>query len=296
MRTWVSAAGDDMRSCSRTEPCRSFNRAITETAAGGEINCLDPGEYARFTLVINKSITIDCEGTLGAIHGIAERAAINILGAGVVVALRNLSIHGGEETASVGVNFGQEGSVLRIQNSKIFGFRTGVAFAPTAVAKLFIENSTISENETGIRIAPAPIGMTPTGRGVANVVINQVRVQNNADGILADSTFGRISMAIQDSEVSGNSKIGVHAKAATATAQQIRVNMDRTTCVNNDVGIVSEGASARVTLTNSMIAGNFPDLSSLRSGVFHSYKTNYIETLAPQGPGPATTTIIHDLR
>ena len=36
-RTWVSGAGDDMsQSCSRTEPCRTFNRALLETEAGAK--------------------------------------------------------------------------------------------------------------------------------------------------------------------------------------------------------------------------------------------------------------------
>jgi hypothetical protein len=45
-RTWVSGVGDDANPCSRTAPCKAFARAISRTAAGGEINCLDPGDLA----------------------------------------------------------------------------------------------------------------------------------------------------------------------------------------------------------------------------------------------------------
>jgi hypothetical protein len=41
-RTWVSGVGDDVNPCSRTAPCKTFAGAISKTAAGGEIDVLDP--------------------------------------------------------------------------------------------------------------------------------------------------------------------------------------------------------------------------------------------------------------
>src|SRR5688500_12418798 len=64
-RTWVSGAGNDANPCSRTLPCLTFTGAIAKTAAGGEINALDAGNFG--TVVINKSITIDGGGTLSGI-------------------------------------------------------------------------------------------------------------------------------------------------------------------------------------------------------------------------------------
>jgi hypothetical protein len=46
-RTWVSGVGDDANPCSRTAPCKTFAGAISKTAAGGEINVLDPGGFGR---------------------------------------------------------------------------------------------------------------------------------------------------------------------------------------------------------------------------------------------------------
>ena len=57
-RTWVSGVGDDANPCSRTAPCKTFAGAISKTAAGGEIDCLDPGGFGAVT--ITKSMTIDC--------------------------------------------------------------------------------------------------------------------------------------------------------------------------------------------------------------------------------------------
>src|SRR5436305_1116629 len=49
-RTWVSGVGDDANPCSRTAPCKTFAAAISKTAAGGEINCLDPGGFGGATI------------------------------------------------------------------------------------------------------------------------------------------------------------------------------------------------------------------------------------------------------
>src|ERR1700682_3750278 len=59
-RTWVSGVGDDANPCSRTAPCKTFAGAISKTAAGGEIDALDPGGFG--TLTITKAITIDGGG------------------------------------------------------------------------------------------------------------------------------------------------------------------------------------------------------------------------------------------
>src|SRR5688572_27930911 len=78
-RTWVSGVGDDVNPCSRTAPCKTFAGAISKTAAGGEINCLDPGGFGAVT--ITKSITISCPytegGTLAAGNGITVNAGAN---------------------------------------------------------------------------------------------------------------------------------------------------------------------------------------------------------------------------
>ena len=56
--TWVSGGGDDNNNCSQTAPCQTFAAAISKTAAGGEMNCLDKSDFGPVT--ITKSITIDC--------------------------------------------------------------------------------------------------------------------------------------------------------------------------------------------------------------------------------------------
>src|SRR6266481_4591492 len=87
-RTWVSGVGDDANPCSRTAPCKTFSGAISKTAPGGEIDCLDPGGFGALT--ITKAMTIDCTGTLGSVL-VAGTNGINVNGANITVNLRNLS-------------------------------------------------------------------------------------------------------------------------------------------------------------------------------------------------------------
>src|SRR5215210_8274261 len=64
-RTWVSGVGDDVNPCSRTAPCKTWAGAISKTAAGGEINALDPGGFGALT--ITKSITLKGKHTLAGV-------------------------------------------------------------------------------------------------------------------------------------------------------------------------------------------------------------------------------------
>jgi hypothetical protein len=65
-RTYVSTqSGNDSNPCTSTAPCRTFARAIKETAADGEIDALDSGGYGPVT--ITKSISIVGVGESGVI-------------------------------------------------------------------------------------------------------------------------------------------------------------------------------------------------------------------------------------
>src|SRR5579859_7646518 len=65
LRTWVSGLGNDSNPCTRTAPCATFATAYANTAAGGEIDILDGGEFGGLTGVqaIYHSITIANDGT-----------------------------------------------------------------------------------------------------------------------------------------------------------------------------------------------------------------------------------------
>src|SRR6478672_7601147 len=120
-RTWVSGVGDDANPCSRTAPCKTFAGAISKTAAGGEIDALDPAGYGALT--ITKAITLDGGGgqvasvLVSGTNGIVVQA-----GPSDVVILRNLRING----IGTGINGIRwlSGKDLNVENCFIFGFTT----------------------------------------------------------------------------------------------------------------------------------------------------------------------------
>src|SRR5690349_21912455 len=120
-RTWVSGVGDDANPCSRTAPCKTFAGAISKTAAGGEIDALDPAGYGAVT--ITKAITIDGGGgqvasvLVSGTNGIVVQA-----GPSDVVILRNLRING-IGTGINGIRF-LSGKDLNVEDCNIFGFTT----------------------------------------------------------------------------------------------------------------------------------------------------------------------------
>src|SRR5207237_8336657 len=158
-RTWVSGVGDDVNPCSRTAPCKTFAGAISKTATGGEIDCLDPGGFGAVT--ITKSITID--GTTGAGFGSILAAGFNGVIVNVttnpstaVVILRNLYINGTRNGSSIGINGIRylAGNKLIVDHCTIFGFGTnGIdANMTTAGGNLEVNDSVFEDNNIAIRV------------------------------------------------------------------------------------------------------------------------------------------------
>src|SRR5882724_10092543 len=109
-RTWVSGVGDDANPCSRTAPCKTFAGAISKTAAGGEINCLDSGGFGGVT--ITRSITISCEPITAGVFVSGTNGIVVQAAADSVVVLRGISIEGLERGTN-GIQF-LSGRVLTI--------------------------------------------------------------------------------------------------------------------------------------------------------------------------------------
>ena len=165
-RTWVSGVGDDVNPCSRTAPCKTFAGAISKTAAGGEINCLDPGGFGAVT--ITKSLTITCQYTEGGALAGGNGIVVNA-GPTDVVVLRGLDIFGVNPPLN-GIRF-VAGAALHVQDCSIKRFNAvnsnGISFAPSGASELYVSDTLISENGNGI--TGAGIQIQPTGGGSAKV-------------------------------------------------------------------------------------------------------------------------------
>jgi hypothetical protein len=256
-RTWVSGQGDDVNPCSRTAPCKTFAGAISKTAAGGEINCLDPGGFGAVT--ITKSMTIDCHYTEGGALAGGNGISVNDGGTATpntsVVVLRGLDIFGVNPPTN-GVRF-IAGAALHIEDSVIRRFNAvnsyGVSFQPAGVANLYITNTTITSNGSGA--TGGGVLVKPTGSGVARGVLNNVRVQNNAGtGMLVDSVgnTGGIALTIDHTQVSGTGGNGLRGVGGAS----INIMVTNSIVANNANSGVSADSAVTMRVGNTTITGN----------------------------------------
>src|SRR6185437_9541272 len=208
-RTWVSGVGDDANPCSRTAPCKTFAGAISKTAAGGVINCLDLGGFGAFT--ITKAITLNCTATLGSVLASGTNGIVINAAATDVITLRGLDIAGAGPPGTiglVGVSF-LNGGVLHIENCKIYGFTSGAAsgvlFQPAASARLFISDSQVSDNGTGS--TGGGLVVRPVSGAFAKVTVRHSEFSGNTAGVVADGSAGGFAAHIQavDTVSAGNS-------------------------------------------------------------------------------------------
>ncbi len=148
-RTWVSGVGDDANPCSRTAPCKTFAGAISKTAAGGEINVLDPGGFGAVT--ITKSISILSQFEAGVLVSGTNGIVVNAPAATDKVLLEGLDIEG-LGTGLDGVKM-IGGGKLVIRKCSIRNFTgNGVNVVGTANARAFVEDSLIIGNGGGVNL------------------------------------------------------------------------------------------------------------------------------------------------
>jgi len=150
-RTWVSGVGDDANPCSRTAPCKTFAGAISKTATGGEINCLDPGGFGGLTII--KSISILCDHTeAGALVSGTNAFIVNLPATGEVY-LRGIDFEG----LGTGLNAIRMigGGKLMVEKSIIRNFTQNGIDVAGASARVFINDVTIISNNNGVSITGA---------------------------------------------------------------------------------------------------------------------------------------------
>src|SRR5712691_10401965 len=203
-RTWVSGVGDDANPCSRTAPCKTFAGAISKTAAGGEINCLDPGGFGAVT--ITKSITIDCHEIFGSVL-VSGTNGININSdnaAAPVVRLRNLNVTGITGLGLNGIRITgatTSNTVVVLEDMMIDGFsQRGISDERSGGGKLVVMHTSIRDN------GGAGVGVLPGAAVAITASINNTRVFNSALGL---SVGNSSTVMANNSLFAGASSIGV---------------------------------------------------------------------------------------
>ena len=277
-RTWVSGVGDDVNPCSRTAPCKTFAGAISKTAAGGEINCLDPGGYGALT--ITKSITIDCTGTFGStlnsggINGFVINDSLSATPGQAEVRLRGLSINGAGTTPGLnGVRFISGKSLVLqdifIQNQKS---GSGVSIANSS------GNTTVSMYDVSVVDGLTGIEIRPTGTGTAKVLMANVRIlDNSSNGLRVDSsatTGGDVQVHLNDSHISAN-QAGI---STNSSGSRITMMVTSSSITNNTTtGLAASGLSTTIWVGDTSILGNATGVSTAGGAALNSFGTNRVQ-------------------
>jgi len=283
-RTWVSGVGDDANPCSRTAPCKTFAGAISKTAAGGEIDALDPGGFGALT--ITKAITIDGGGGQVASVLVAGTNGIVVsAGAGHTVTLRNLRINGLAGTPTGGLNGVQflSGAALHIENCSIFGFTQNainINTTSSSATSVFLTDTVVSNSTTGIFARNS-------GTGIMFVSLQRTTLaQNTFYGLKVDGSAGSgtIVGTVSDSLIAGN---GVGMSAVSGAGSTVGIRVYKSSIVNNvTTGALSDGSAGQpvaILFSDNLITGNSPGLSSVGGGLLLSYQNNNLDGNFPDG-------------
>jgi hypothetical protein len=211
-RTWVSGVGDDANPCSRTAPCKTFAGAISKTATGGEINCLDPGGFGAVT--ITKSITISCPstGTAGVLAAGTNGIIINTP-ANAEVLLEGLDIEGfgnGTTPGITGVSI-RSATKVTIQKCSIRNFSgNGVSVEGPAGTRVVIVDSLILSNNG------AGVGVSGVGFAANVAVVLRTVIENHSVASVAVDTGSSLFMS--GSKLSGSTTGVFLSSGATFTS------------------------------------------------------------------------------
>jgi hypothetical protein len=201
-RTFVSANGANGGSCGGTitTPCLTFVGALTNTKAGGEINCLTPGDFG--TVTIGESVSIICDGVSngGILTSTATTAAITInAGSGATVYLSGLDLNG-FNTATNGVLVSSASQVY-INHSTMRNFIGDGVFvnSDTNPTRVVIRDSIIVKNSlVGVSVAP-------TSGAVNGTVIINTLIDGNTDiGVMGTNAAGTAALALVGTTVTGS--------------------------------------------------------------------------------------------
>jgi hypothetical protein len=212
IRTYVSITGNDTNPCSLTAPCRHFQAAANATAAGGEIDALDPGGYGSFT--ISQAISIEGEGW-SYLAPPPGGAAITVNANSGDVNIRGVSLDGVGISDATGILF-NSGTTLNVQNSVIRNFsNSGISFAPTSSSpsQFFMSNSLVSDNGgQGVAIA------TSTSGGTVAAALSEVTISNNHTGVSTSASAAPLELLISYSHIDNNASVGINAQGQSSSA------------------------------------------------------------------------------
>ncbi len=267
--TWVSATGNDSTGNGTTaKPYASFQEAVNNTAAGGMVSVLGPGDYGAVS--ITQAVTID--GTGGGSIAFTGSEGIYIdapITASVV--LRNLVVNG----VGTGIDaiFGESFLNLTIDGCLLEGYTDiGIGVGSTSAENVLIRNTVIVGGTLGVRTFQSA-GEVPYDQ----VTLDHVTIQgvNQTSGLGGSAAIftrnGKFD--ISNSNVT-QSNIGIQADT------DANINMANSILTDNTIAICTYSGST-ATLNNTSLYDNAATTNSSCSGQIEGSVSN-------EGPSPKT--------
>jgi len=274
LRTWVSGVGDDLNTCSRTAPCKTFAGAIVKTAAGGEINVLDPGGFGAVT--ITKSITISSQFEGGVLVAGGNGIIVNAGPADKVI-LKGLDIEGINGQAITGIRYIGGGHLL-VEDCTINGFGTaGIEVDFTGQPA----GTNAGLNVKHVRISKTPVGirLNNTVGGSSTALIDDLQAINL-------STFGLQTQTNAFATIT-NSRFD-HNGSALQAENNSNINAENVTMTLNTNGVQVASSNATVRISNCDIFSNTTGISVTPGGKVISFGNNRIAGNATAGAPTST--------
>jgi hypothetical protein len=286
VHTWVASNGNDGANCDRPTPCATFQGAYGKTNAGGEITCVDGGNYGF--LNISKPLTINCEAVIGTTtsNGGASIGGIGVSGLAAtdVVILRGLDIDGANVSAIGALVLFISAGTLRLEKmrvSNIHGASHGISFQPSGAAKLHVSDSFIANNGISGSGINAGINIKPGSSVEATVMIERTVIDNNLFGIFLDGTNGgTIRGVVKDSVVSGNLNNGISINTSGANVSLL---VDNATVSGNNYGLAVAGTGGLLLVRRSTITANNNGVATFNGGQAVSYRDNAVNNNTVDG-------------
>ena len=311
-RTFVASTGNDANACSLAAPCRSFDAAVAQTLAGGEVIVLDSAGYGPATISqpvsiiappgIYAGVSVFSGGATGGI-GIVVNA-----GAGTVT-LRGLTING--LGGVQGISF-QSGDTLYVDSVMVSGFPAGPSGGSLGVTlsgsgSVHVVDSSFRNNDVGASFESASGLVTVTierstfarnataGIDFRGNVVGTVHDASSTEsiyGVVVDpSAYGvgkSAKVEIRNSVLSDN-YTGFGLLVISTAASPATVSLISSLASGNNFGVQSEGAGSVVYVTDSTITRNMTGMNPITSGTIVSGSDNRLIGNGTDGSFTSTT-------
>ncbi len=273
---YVSRTGSG-GTCTQAAPCNSMVTAVAVASSGGEVICLDKGNYGPANFI--STITISCG------DGLWESPFSTIIitpPAGAAVVIEGLVI---DFLANPGANifFDGQGALhlrrVRLGNNTASNGFFAIMFQPSGPAKLFVTDSFIYN--VGASGISGGIVVTPASGVTANVTIERTRFENNRFAIVANGNSGGIIRGVvRDSTIAGSASNGI---TVSSGGSSVVLNIDGCTISGNGFGLVASGSNTGMLVGRSVISANNTGLSTSSGGVLLSYRDNRLNANTSDG-------------